>query len=423
LTPEASTETRQETATAPDAGTTNSTADFLQAQRQTFVESPKARALARSTEDPKQRLQPSSHWTQLWLGRDGFVSEVGKAPVKVRSFNRYEEFGVENHRDYVCAGNNANPAIVRQTQTLANVLRQMRDEVIAINKIIPEETWRVNLVVVAEQGGGSRFSFFENKGFVTVDKRLLPRTRKEQDQVDPSLQAQEEHIDATAHEAAHAVFEYYLDKCRRWLKRSPRGDASRLSADTFALHIVDLFNWAAGTRRVAVPTARFDPAKLPSVLEERSGMPAGQVMVMDRLWSGSGGHPWGSAAADEFFASAFAGWRRRPDLLKQIIEHYGSIDEEVSSLGAELLRVVAGTTKPKGRRIVRDKERATKALQQIPTPDHVEARDRTNLNQALRPALLEGPVRRSSIDCRGYVPPPLREPEDWLEQLKTEQTP
>ena len=59
-------------------------------------------------------------------------------------------------------------------------------------------------------------------------------------------------------------------------------------------------------------------------------------MVLDTLWGTPGGHPWDSA--DEFLASALAGFIQQPERLRLIIAHYQAADERIGPLAKELLR-------------------------------------------------------------------------------------
>jgi hypothetical protein len=61
-------------------------------------------------------------------------------------------------------------------------------------------------------------------------------------------------------------------------------------------------------------------------------------MVNDSLWSDAGGHSWQDA--DEFFASAFAGFRRDPKLLRTIVKYYSKADPAILDLSKELFEVL-----------------------------------------------------------------------------------
>ena len=62
------------------------------------------------------------------------------------------------------------------------------------------------------------------------------------------------------------------------------------------------------------------------------------VMFSDTLWSGSGGHPWDDA--HELYASAYAGNLQAPELLREIIVYYQQVQDTISPLASEMLKVL-----------------------------------------------------------------------------------
>ena len=138
--------------------------------------------------------------------------------------------------------------------------------------------------------------------------------------------------DTIAHEGAHAVFEFHA-------AGSTSGTGTPSS---FALRIAHLYTRLMETTPVPIPSTQFDPATPPSLTapnsptrEATSLQPAGVVMVLDTLWGTPGGHPWDSA--DEFLASALAGFIQQPERLRLIIAHYQAADERIGPLAKELL--------------------------------------------------------------------------------------
>jgi hypothetical protein len=68
-------------------------------------------------------------------------------------------------------------------------------------------------------------------------------------------------------------------------------------------------------------------------------------MVMDTLWSGSGGHPWDGV--DEFFASAYGGFLLQRTLLEEIIAFYEKHDPAIKPLASDLLTLLPTVDQPK----------------------------------------------------------------------------
>jgi hypothetical protein len=145
------------------------------------------------------------------------------------------------------------------------------------------------------------------------------------------------YADTLLHETAHGLYEHHSVRKGKLEDRVP---------DALALRISDLFTRLDDTAPVPIPTGKFNPKKPPRLeaKDDETSRAAGVVMVMDALWSGSGGHPW--QGPDEFFASAYGSWRHDPELLKQSIAHYAKKDKRITDLGKELLELLplAGDT-------------------------------------------------------------------------------
>ena len=121
-------------------------------------------------------------------------------------------------------------------------------------------------------------------------------------------------------------------------------------------------------------------------------------MVMDELWTGSGGHPWDTV--DEFFASAHGAYQQKP-LFEKIVAHYGKADKKIPPLAKKLFALLAKVGDPKALAALKtpaDTTAINAELQRIPpTPAVVDPVTDLLVN----PDTLPGP---STILCPGAKP-------------------
>jgi hypothetical protein len=272
-----------------------------------------------------------SPWDRVWIGYPGLVMEVVEAGVVVRTYRDYSGLGV-NYQGYEC-GTHEVPGMA----DLAGKMRSAAKVASKLNQNVPSgaAAQRIGKITVGEFS--SAYRTYNGQGVIELKAA--------------DFEANPE--DTVTHEAGHALFEYH----------SVAGSAKAASRvpDAYALRIADVFATLADTPEVEVPTGLFDPkhppplpaavgprARSPGDLGHRPGHPghtAGLVMVMDTLWSGSGGHPWDGV--DEFFASAYGGYVRNRSVLRQSIEHYQKADPKIGPAAKSLLDLLDAIGNPK----------------------------------------------------------------------------
>jgi hypothetical protein len=254
---------------------------------------------------PPQAYKP---WTKVWVGTPGLIGEVVEGGVKVRILKLYKDLKT-NPQAYVCGTHKE-----FDKPDLAERMQKMAKKAAEFNTKIPQANTaqRIDLVVISDSpflGNTSSFAYANNKGLILLEESDFRAG------ID---------VDTIAHESAHAVFAYH--RTQKAGKKEP--------PDALVLKIADLFLQLKQTAKVPEPKTKFDPKK-PPPLKGQGTIPAGIVMVMDTLWSGQGGHPLDNA--DEFFASAYAGFVQQHDLLVEIIRYYEQVDPKIKKLADQLL--------------------------------------------------------------------------------------
>jgi len=327
---------------------------------------------------PPQKYSP---WTQVWIGNGGLVGEVEEAGVKVRIFKPFADINQTGPQSYVC-GKHDRPPIPDLTNKMRNTARKTA----ALNANIPETAirQRVALVVILANIP-SKYAEANNQGLIMLKEEDFERG-----------------LDTVAHEGAHAVFEYHL-----------RG-SDKQKPDTFALRIADLFKRLSQTKFVPIPTRKFDPKHPP---EKAPGqVPSGLVMVQDVLWSGVKGSGHSSEDADEFFASAYAGFLQQPQLLRQSINFYQSIDPTIKPLTEELfslLALVANTKDQEKLAVPAKPEIAQEELKRVKPPTQ-ETADFSRLGFLIEPGSMPTP---DSVLCTKPTLPSKKSSKDPFEDI------
>jgi hypothetical protein len=316
---------------------------------------------------PPQKYAP---FTQVWIGDDpvdpGLIGEVVQSQVTVRAFSRYKDFGISSkqmkaYQAYAC-GTHQTAAIT----ALVKKMKEVADATADANAKLPAGVaQRIALVAVA--GSNSRYRIHQGKGLLVLDQKSFE---------DGTF------ADTIAHEGTHAIFEFHAT--------AGGGKAGARVPDPLALRVADLFARLAATTLVPGPTGKFDPKAPPPV--KGAAQPAGHVMVSDTLWSGTGGHPWENA--DEFFASAYGGFLRAPELLKASIAFYTKVDARIAPLASELLDLLSKVGKPKELGALKPPPKPAAAEQELarvkPAAEPVAGLD-IALDQLLDPSTMRGP--------------------------------
>jgi len=267
--------------------------------------------------------QTYSPWSKVWIGNAELVGEVVESGITVRIIIDYGELGLKTspkYHAYHCGMHDMSPLpdIVKKMKKAAQTAAEM-------NKQIPTTatTQRVALILIYGDRSASGYRVADGKGLI-----VLSREEFDANQIESTI----------THEGSHAIFEFHsVTGSTKPADRVP---------DAFALRIADLYVSLSATKLVPEPKAKFDKKSPPSLTSTGTDdHAAGLVMVMDTLWSGSGGHPW--HGVDEFFASAYAAYLQQRTLLGEIISFYEKYDPSIKPLAKELLDLLAAVADPK----------------------------------------------------------------------------
>ena len=332
------------------------------------------RAVQRQPEEPSAEpagLPAHAYppWTNVWIGNAGIVGEVVEAGISVRILEPYEELGIDKGPEYQAyeCGPHDPPPIPAHVKKMRDVARKTA----AVNAKIPGgATQKVARVAIFGDAAENAYRIAFGEGVI-----VLART-----DFDAGTYA-----DTIAHEGSHAIFEHHSVVGSK--------DEKARVPDALALRVADLFDRLQETKAVPIPGARFESARPPAleVGERDEARPAGVIMVMDVLWSGEGGHPWGSV--DEFFASAYGAYLQNPKIMRSSIDHYAKKDPSIKALGAELLKLLATVGDPRAAgklQAPKEPKAAEGRLGAVgETPDITE--DPTQRGWVVNPAKMPGP--------------------------------
>jgi hypothetical protein len=251
---------------------------------------------------PKQQKPP---WDGVWIGNGAVIGEVDGSTTQVRIYLAYEDLKIDElpeYQTYHCRKDRS-----KEAKKMVATMRKVAAVVDAINALIPANSEaRVTLVAITRTEA-SGFRFANKHGLIAIETK-------------------EDWVHTAAHEGGHALLEHH----------TLFGGAKGKGFGTLALRVADLFVRLGATKPVPVPDKKFNKRSPPSL--KGGGQPAGLVMVNDSLWAGSGGHSWDNA--HEFFASAFAAFRREPELLKAIVKHYTKADPAIAALSTEMFAIL-----------------------------------------------------------------------------------
>lgn len=303
-------------------------------------------------------------WSQVHLGAENLFGEIVDSGITLRIAISYNELGIAEVTKKDSIGDMEMDMIVKSKSAVYHCgphpfkpiapyidrLKKVAAVVKKVNAKIPAGSmWKTDLVVMAPNTNEA-FRIANGKGLLELDSNNININFI---------------LDSVAHETSHGVFEHH----------AAAGDTDQYKRvpDNFALSIADLYVQLQNTKDVSIPTKKFDPDIV--LASSSGGKPAGLVMVMDMLWSGSGGHPWDGV--DEFFASAYGAYIQNQSLLKKIIDRYAAYDPAIKPLKAvllNLLQMTGDTKKIASLKAPADATGATKVLSYIKqVPDHTSA--------------------------------------------------
>lgn len=294
-----------------------------------------------------------------------------EAGISVRILESYADLGIDKGPEYQAyeCGPHDRPPIPAHVKKMRDVARKTA----AMNAKIPSGAGqKVTRVAIFGDPAENAYRVAFGEGVI-----VLART-----DFDAGTWA-----DTIAHEGSHAIFEHHSVVGSK--------DAKARVPDALALRVGDLFDRLKETKGVPIPTARFQTARLPGleVGENDEARAAGLIMVMDVLWSGEGGHPWGSV--DEFFASAYGAYLQNPKVLRASIDHYAKKDPSIKALGAELLTLLATVGDPRAAgklQAPKEPKAAEGRLGAVgETPDITD--DATQRGWVVNPAKMPGPQK------------------------------
>jgi hypothetical protein len=273
-------------------------------------------------------------WNQVYLGADYIIGEIIEKGITLRIAIPYDDIGIKEktHKEtlsgiemdlidkhksevYHCGTHPFKPIAV-----YIKKLKEVAAVADKVNSKIPAGSmWKAELVVMG-QGVNEAYRIANGKGVLELDSNNINTSVI---------------LDSASHEASHGVFEHHA--------AAGDPDFTKRVPDNFALQVADVFAQLSGTKNVDIPTGKFDP-KIKPTATSGGIKPAGLVMVMDILWSGSGGHPW---SVDEFFASAYGAYIRDASLLNKIIDHYSSFDPSIKTIKPILINLLTIAGDPK----------------------------------------------------------------------------
>jgi hypothetical protein len=279
--------------------------------------------------------QSYDNWNQVFLGVDHIIGEIIVSGIILRIAIPYDEIGIKEltqkgtlggiDMDLIVKDKSAvyhcGPHPFKPIATYIERLKKVAAVADKVNSKIPAGSmWKAELVVMGP-GVNEAFRIANGKGVLELDSKNINTNFI---------------LDSAAHEASHGVFEHHA--------AAGDPDYTKRVPDNFALAIADVFAQLSNTKNVDLPTGKFDP-KIKPTAPTGNGAPAGLVMVVDTLWSGSGGHPWDGV--DEFFASSYGAYTQDKSLLNKIIDHYISFDSSIKPIKPTLLGLlkIAGDQK------------------------------------------------------------------------------
>jgi len=268
--------------------------------------------------------QTYSPWSKVWIGYAGVLGEIVEAGVTVRILLDYDDLGLKKRpqsQAYECGKHDLPPIpdVVKKMKKAAQVAAEL-------NKLIPTTATALRVALIAIFGGSADNAYRSANGKGLI---VLGRDDFDADIIESTI----------THESSHAIFEFH--------SLAGSAKAAARVPNSLALRIADIYAQLTTTKPVPIPKAKFDKKSPPplKVDADTSARAAGIVMVMDTLWSGSGGHPW--HGVDEFFASAYAGFLLQPTLLAEIIAFYEKHDPAIKPLASELLTLLPTVNQPK----------------------------------------------------------------------------
>lgn len=203
-------------------------------------------------------------------------------------------------------------------------LRKAAKLAAALNQKIPAGSPTRITMVLVHQGANSGFRMSGNDGVLVVKMEDRPWEQ------------------VVAHEGSHAIFAFHLGEK---MTNATTDQLAQGTPDEVAIEVGRIFLEMQSTAQVPIPDKHFDKGAPPLSSPRAITRPAGFVMVMDTLWSGTaGGHPWDTV--DEFFASAFGAFQQKK-LFDKIVRHYASADSRIPVLAERLTDLFAMLGDPK----------------------------------------------------------------------------
>ena len=332
--------------------------------------------------------QSYDNWNRVFLGAEYIIGELIVSGITLRIAIFYDEIGIKEITKKDTVGGIEMEVIEKQKPavyhcgahpfkpiaTYIDRLKKVAAVTSKVNSKIPAGSmWKAELVVMGP-GVNEAFRIANGKGVLELDSNNIKTNFI---------------LDSAAHEASHGVFEHHA--------AAGDPDFTKRVPDNYALNVADVFAQLSNTKNVEIPTGKFDP-KIKPTAPATGGQPAGLVMVMDTLWSGSGGHPW---SVDEFFASAYGAYTQNESLLNKIIDHYIAFDPSIKPIKPillGLLKIAGDTKKISALKAPADTTAAMAALGALgAVPDHTSpGRTLGIIQDLIDPSLVKGPA---TIKC------------------------
>ena len=332
--------------------------------------------------------QSYDNWNRVFLGGEHIIGEIIISGITLRIAIPYDEIGIKELTKKDTVGGIEMDTIVKDKSAvyhcgphpfkpIASYIDRLKKVAAVANKVnskIPAGSmWKTELVVMGP-GVNEAFRIANGKGVIELDSNNIKTNFI---------------LDSASHEASHGVFEHHA--------AAGDPDFTKRVPDNYALAVADVFAQLSNTKNVDIPTGKFDP-KIKPTAPPAGGKPAGLVMVIDTLWSGSGGHPW---SVDEFFASAYGAYTQDKSLLNKIIDHYISFDSSIKPIKPILLGLleIAGDKKKiSALKAPADTTAATAALGSLgAVPDHTSPSITLGIvRELIDPSLVRGPA---TIKC------------------------